>query len=563
VVKETQSKNLATDEGQKALIVIATLVDMLTQYDEDDSNSIPCIRQLIRRVNEDRRRNDLMIGDEIELDYFDILSKSLHYNRLKLQDLKRKHDQDLDHQLLRFDLNQDLPRWEPQVKNIINALDLMSLNRTVTCIERMREKKDIKNLRTPVELYKEQIANLRILFESENISHNEIAIAGAGRIFYRTDQRLDQLPKLLSSFKPGVHEKAYLCVLVELVHETLKSLEAATVRCNAILDEEEKRRLAGHKKVKRSEESYEGYLSLCIGFDVKEYFKRLVTNNTILLYVKLLKEYKSLDPVILHYIYAFLHRVCTFKLEQKYPTPLTLPAAVVSTQSIEYEDSGLTLTYMLFNWQSMHVFNEILQDPRIDTTASMTSLVRLIKSVVRQLGFALQKNHMLYVDMLFHHTNPHGFCESIDNVYEATTWRNASKTAEGEVTKKSSKPAMSLEFGAEETDQESPEKNDNAEDRLPASTSKYDETIEEEFDDNFDFAMPTTTQSSKKSRSRKASSFDEDGDDENAARDGQKTKKKKRVAWSKAEDKILRELFAQYTESRSVYTMIADDEGLM
>ena len=69
---------LVSDDHQKATVVTATLVNLL-------SNELS-LKPLVKRVNEDLRRDDMRVGPELELRYFDILSRILQYNRLKLAD---------------------------------------------------------------------------------------------------------------------------------------------------------------------------------------------------------------------------------------------------------------------------------------------------------------------------------------------------------------------------------------------------------------------------------------------------------------------------------------------
>lgn len=535
---------------------------MLVKYDEDDITSYPGIRQLIIRVNEDRRRDEMMIGNDLELHFFQIVSKALTYNRLKLSELRRRfeHDKTVGKTVTTV--------WEPQVKNIINALDKMSLNRVTSAIVRLRDmEKNYKDLAIPVELYKEQICNFRVLLESDNEAHNDIALAGIFRIFYTTSERLDELPKLLSSFKPGYYDKKYLFVIVELVHETIKTLETARNRYDTLIQDDVKQRLAQStgkvKKHKGKEIDYEIYVSSCLGFDVKEYVKRLATNQTVLLYTKLLQEYKSLEATTVHYIFCFLQRLCSFQLEQSYPTPLPV-SMMQSSQGRDGVDreaatsNNLTLMYLLFNYRTLNAFNSILQDPKIDSMSHMAQLVRLIKSVVRQFGIAAEKNHLLYVEMLFTHINPHNFCQSIDNVYEAVTYRTSS-AYHLDSTKKKSKNDKSTSNSAVndnmDTDREdandSPQKNDS-------SDSSHSEG-EEEFDDNVVFANGDENDQKSIRKTARQSNRSSDG---SKRKSGNATPRKRNIPWTSEEDDALRQLYDIYAGTRSIFTVIAESAAL-
>lgn len=42
------------------------------------------------------------------------------------------------------------------------------------------------------------------------------------------------------------------------------------------------------------------------------------------------------------------------------------------------------------------------------------------RSAVRHFGVLAQKNHLVFVEALFQHPNPHNFCEQLHHVYEDT-----------------------------------------------------------------------------------------------------------------------------------------------
>jgi hypothetical protein len=115
-------------------VVAATLANLLA--------SELSLKPLVKRVNEDLRRDDMRVGQELELRYFDILYRVLHYNRLKLADEYADH-------LQATAAGQTQPGggagagaerlWEPNLKNVMDALDRMSFTRVVTAIERVGE----------------------------------------------------------------------------------------------------------------------------------------------------------------------------------------------------------------------------------------------------------------------------------------------------------------------------------------------------------------------------------------------------------------------------------------
>ena len=118
-------------------MVAATLVNLLS--------SELSLKPLVKRVNDDLRRDDMRVGQELELRYFDILYRVLHYNRLKLADEYRDflHAESLNSSTGANRKNTTESAkvtpssWQPNLKNVMDALDRMSFMRVVTAIERL------------------------------------------------------------------------------------------------------------------------------------------------------------------------------------------------------------------------------------------------------------------------------------------------------------------------------------------------------------------------------------------------------------------------------------------
>ena len=201
--------------GQRACVVAATLADRI------------CVgmglKQLILRVNEDLRRDEHIVGNEQELTYFQVLTTLLRYNRMKLLYEKTLHDrQTANNQMQQY--SQDDPTllvsqsldgydeaplgvnnttlgagtgggggvggWVPPLQNMIDALDKMTFARVLFTMEKLHTKdKRYSDEHIPIALFKEMICYVRILLESSNSDHNDIAVATLYRLFYTTSER--------------------------------------------------------------------------------------------------------------------------------------------------------------------------------------------------------------------------------------------------------------------------------------------------------------------------------------------------------------------------------------
>ena len=116
---------------QKACMVAASLSNALS--------SELSLKPLVKRVNDDLRRDDMRVGHELELKYFDILYRVLHYNRLKLGDEYREFQNNIANHKASVGGAEVKTSWEPNLKNVMDALDRMSFMRVVTSIERLGE----------------------------------------------------------------------------------------------------------------------------------------------------------------------------------------------------------------------------------------------------------------------------------------------------------------------------------------------------------------------------------------------------------------------------------------
>ena len=442
-----ESSALSNRQGQEACVVAASLVDMIIA--DHSLNSI------ILRVNEDLRRDENVIRDDMELNFFEIVSSHLQYGRLKLSEQRVQFLRDREAGLVEPAAQSDDPLgaddaqggWNPDFRFCINAFDKMSLHRTLTAMEVLHKKKAYLDITRAMELYKEIVCYQRLMLESSNPGHHDLAVHTLYRLFYNTTERKDPLGRLLSEWRPNTYSRRHLNVLVELVHETMKTLEAAQAIYSAENSGMERQAAArarrsrqGGANVPRASE-VDLWVSCAIRFNVDEYFKRLVSNSTVRLYTKLLDQFATNSPTINFYVSAFLQRMCNFKLEQQYPAPPPAPAnpaessssSSLSRSSSMLPDSllhgtpqpqqELSLMFMLFNVSTLSSFLAVLSDPLAARQPHMAPLLSLIRRVVRRFGEAAAKNHLLYCEALFRQPHPHLFCEKVDNVYEAQAYR--------------------------------------------------------------------------------------------------------------------------------------------
>jgi hypothetical protein len=531
------------EDFQQACIVAASLSELLT-------NEL-ALKALVRRANEEKRREEHLIGRDVELKYFSVMTKLLAYHRLKIAD----------------DFAQFTQRkvagavWEPNVKNVMDSLDKLSFNRVLDLIGFlldkdapkkgvMSSKERLTHLHTPIALWKEMVCYLRVLLESGLEGHHEIAVAGLNRLYYSTD-RIDPLQKLLGLWRPGALNRKFIDSLVEMLHETFATLDAARRVYND--GEDESSGATGKKKKvakKSKDQSLETYIVNCMRFDVNDYFHRHVNNNSVRMYTRLLQNYDSNDAQVNVYAYRFLQRMCAFKIEQMckapMPSPTGAPVALISNSSFSdtpYEE--VHLGFMLFNVQTLSVFSTIASDPEVCSNAPrynhLRPLVALIHSLVRRFGDAASKNRMLFVELLFQHPRPDSFCCHLDSVYEAPLYASSSSGGLGGSASKKRRG------GASDDDSRSANSSDDEQDDFG-----------DEFDENDAgkaFAASSSDQPTGDQKPRKR-------DEAERRVRPKKLLKQKKNEWLPEEDDVLRELYLVYAGSSGIFSSITESSAL-
>jgi timeless len=562
-VEFSNAQHLTSQEHSKAAIVTATLVNLLS--------SELSLKPLVKRVNEDLRRDDMRVGPELELRYFDIIARLLHYNRLKLADDYKDFQTALS---LSVSAQADKAAavWEPNLKNVMDALDRMSFTRVTVAIDRM-SKNALKadDVVIPLTLYKEMVCYLRVLMESGLEGHHEIAIAALHRLFYATTEKLDPLPKLLSSWKAGTFPRKHLTMLVELVHETLKTLETAHMRFKPdvmtlpngdVVDLEAWAKKKYKRKAKgKNEMDLEQYVMACMRFRVDDYFKRIVSNQTVRMYTRLLSLYATNDAAVNNHVYCFLRRMNTFMLEQEHKTPSSSGAKVTEGPA------EVSLSYMLFNMHTFEVFSTIINDREVYQNPQMEPLVRLIKAILRKFGEAAEKNRMLFVELLFPHARPHEFCCTLDSVYEAPA-HAAYVSGVHKMNHKIKLKNLGLSGAGDDSDLEREASSDDS--------SSSSDSAPEDYGDEFDDTAATSAAFAavvKEKKKKASSSKSEEKEKKRLRREKKQARKAAKLAekaaqrasrqsWSAEEDAILREQYVIYAGTKSIFTSIAQHPSL-
>jgi hypothetical protein len=544
-----------TPDGLKACNIVANIIDRLCTSGG--------LNQLVLRIIDEIRRDENTIGREHEVMFMQVVSICLQYNRLKINDNKRSFDKrqmSVDANLSSNDPN-GIPGWIPgdDLRNVASALDNPPWKYVLGKLFVFgQDTKTLKDVYIPMELYKEMICYLKIMLDSSNVDHHEIAIRQMFYLFYTTSEKTDPLSKLLHGWKSNQYTRNHLNILVELVHETMKLLDSARDRFKGVVDEKKSKTATK----KQRDNSIENYIIGCLRFSTGDYFRRLVGNHSVNLYTRLLGKFDSNEANINYYAYIFLQRLWNVKLDQDIhaPNPPVLSKATSSGMN-DYDVNGdtsqfyteSTLGYMLFNVNTMSVISEILNSYQVDKNKDMSLLISLFKTIVRRFGEASRKNRMLFVEALFSHTKVEEHCLLLDNVYEAPEYilsqkRSYDSDTEDEYYNKKNKSITNSE--------------------IRSDIESEDDDYGDEFDENTINDVYKQSSKNKKDEKKKKKLEKEKRQKSKLKRAENKEKRKKELRkqakeWLPQEDEILRSQFAIYAGSNSVFANISMNEDLM
>jgi len=307
------------------------------------------------------------------------------------------------------------------VGQLIFTMDMFTFNLVLNSTDNFHQRKKYSDLMQAVALYHEMMQLLQEMYLSKDSTEHVMALGLMDRLFY-ANEPLDRLPKLLSWWSPGTFTREYLCDLVELCHVTLKLLDTNSKSCQKDIPADARRKHKFKDKKKREEEerrldAVERMKNTAAEFDVSSYFaKKIVSNQLVFMYTRLLTQYKINSHHINHHIVALFLRLCKFTIVQEDDG---------SGGANDMRDPGkiliggktVTLEPMLYNINLLTTLNDILHDVIIRRDKDYSSLLSFATLIMRHFARATESNPMLFIECLFRHPAPHRFCELSTNMY--------------------------------------------------------------------------------------------------------------------------------------------------
>ena len=329
------------------------------------------------------------------------------------------------------------------VGQLIFTMDVFTFNLVFTSTETFFQHKKHPDLMQAVALYQEMMQLLRDMYHSEDATEHVMALGLMDRIFYGADP-VDRLPKLLSRWTSATYTREYLCDLVELCHVTLSLLETNAKHCMKKNSSADMRKDGNAKK----SDAVERMNATAAEFDFHSYFaKKIISSHVVLMYTRLLSQYAVNASRINDIIAAFFVRLSKFEIAL--PEEDDDKAEGFAAKVKEIAIKRTTLEPMLYNIQTLIVFDSILNDPALRDDRTSASLVSFSAVIVRHFAKAAEDNPMLFVECLMKHSNPHRFCEHSTNLYITEEIR---MMAEREMLLDESRRAMQEDSDEDEED---------------------------------------------------------------------------------------------------------------
>jgi hypothetical protein len=397
---------------------------------------------------------------------------------------------------------------------IFESLDLFSFRFVINAIDDDMGKKQWSNLPSPIALLKEMMTMLAGMRTCNDVHNRKVATALTNKLFYERDS-LDLIPKLMRAWAPGLFTWQCIADLADCAHVVLKMLES-----NRILVKKKSKGGAAAKSAaaKAAEEHGDDDP---VGqaeqeFDFKKYFKALVTNQVLKLYLSLLETYDKNPVRTNHHVHSFLHRVANFEL--------TAPEEVEGDAAC----GRFTLEPMVYHISYLSAFNKALADPRALRNAALQPFLGFMRAVVGNFGALCERNPCLFVEALFWRSYPHRTCIAIQRGYK---------------TMRTAPPAEEFE-----------EKWDRRDRYHGTDSESGNDDDEEEFDpDNIDNGANEEEEGGgdQGGRSRRSKK------DKSPGKGKKKKAKKAGEKWSGSEDNFLRRTFPELSLDPAVFDLLA------
>ncbi|KAL3910148.1 MAG: hypothetical protein SGILL_007808 [Bacillariaceae sp.] len=291
------------------------------------------------------------------------------------------------------------------IGRLIITMDVFTFNLVTTAVETFFVHKKYTRLAQTVALYSEMMHLLHDMYTSKDKTENEMAMGLIDRIFYGRQESLDPVPKLMSKWTPGTYTREYLCDLVEVVHISLKLLEANTKKGIEFV---QGKSASDEKKVSNRIAKMR---ATAADFDIKGYLvRKVVSNQMVTMYGHLLAHYKINSSVVNHRAIAMFLRMMRVEIASPDVADVETPMNPLGTKRA-------TLEPMLYNLQLIMVMEQILNDATIRKEKDFESLLQFGTSLMYKFRSAADTNPMLYVESLFRHAAPHRYCDSVTNMY--------------------------------------------------------------------------------------------------------------------------------------------------
>jgi timeless len=310
---------------------------------------------------------------------------------------------------------------------LIFTMDVFTFNLVLNATDSFSQQKKYARLGQAVALFSEMMHLLQEMYHSrEDSMENIMAMGLMDRLFYGSDP-LDRLPKLVKLWAPATTTRDYLCDLCEVLHVTLKLLDANAKSCGG--DDEHVQSAKGKDKKSSKKKSKDAVptgsndavakmKAAVAEFNVTDYFvKKLVCNNLVFMFTHLLGQYAVNPAHVNHHIVALFLRLSRLEVVSAADQPNNLKTETFASDPLLAVQT-VTLEPMLYNIQLFLVLERILNDSSLrKKEKEHASLLAFGANVITKFADAAARNPTLYVECLFRHNPFHRFCELSTHLY--------------------------------------------------------------------------------------------------------------------------------------------------